>query len=203
MGNEARCTVRFGAQKFEGKALLETEDLIFRGEKFRLKIAFTEMKSVKALNGDLQIAFPDGTAVFELGPLAEKWAHKILHPKTLVEKLGVKSELKVSLLGAVDGESYKELREQTKNIFRSQIPADAELIFLGAESRNDLSQVKKIAKDLRGAAVLWIVYPKGQKTISENHVLAAGHEAGLKDVKVVGFSSTHTALKFVIPVSKR
>jgi hypothetical protein len=33
--------------------------------------------------------------------------------------------------------------------------------------------------------------------------LAAGRKCGLKDVKVVGFSSTHTALKFVIPLSKR
>ena len=33
--------------------------------------------------------------------------------------------------------------------------------------------------------------------------LAAGRKAGLKDVKVVGFSPTHTALKFVIPVENR
>jgi len=34
-------------------------------------------------------------------------------------------------------------------------------------------------------------------------VIAAGRESGLKDVKVVGFSPTHTALKFVIPLEKR
>jgi hypothetical protein len=34
-------------------------------------------------------------------------------------------------------------------------------------------------------------------------VLMAGRIAGLKDIKVVGFSATHTALKFVIPVSER
>jgi hypothetical protein len=50
---------------------------------------------------------------------------------------------------------------------------------------------------------LWIGYPKGQKQITENDVIAAGRKAGLKDVKVVGFSPTHTALKFVIPVEKR
>jgi hypothetical protein len=31
----------------------------------------------------------------------------------------------------------------------------------------------------------------------------AGKTAGLVDVKVVGFSSTHSALKFVIPVKDR
>jgi hypothetical protein len=34
-------------------------------------------------------------------------------------------------------------------------------------------------------------------------VLAAGKQAGLVDVKVVSFSDTHTAEKFVIPVAKR
>ena len=61
----------------------------------------------------------------------------------------------------------------------------------------------KLAKSLKGAAGLWIVYPKGQKQITENDVLAAGRKCGLKDIKVVGFSATHTALKFVIPVENR
>jgi hypothetical protein len=56
---------------------------------------------------------------------------------------------------------------------------------------------------MQGAAALWIVYPKGQKQITENDVLAAGRKSGLKDVKVVGFSATHTALKFVIPLAER
>ncbi len=56
---------------------------------------------------------------------------------------------------------------------------------------------------MQGAAALWVVYPKGMKHITENDVLAAGRKCGLKDVKVVAFSVTHTALKFVIPVAKR
>ena len=56
---------------------------------------------------------------------------------------------------------------------------------------------------MKGAAALWIVYPKGQKQITENDVLGAGRKIGLKDVKVVGFSSTRTALKFVIPLAER
>lgn len=33
--------------------------------------------------------------------------------------------------------------------------------------------------------------------------MAAGKEAGLVDIKVVRFSETHTALKFVIPLARR
>jgi hypothetical protein len=66
-----------------------------------------------------------------------------------------------------------------------------------------LSSVAKIARSLKGATALWIVYPKGQKSITENDVIDSGRKTGLKDVKVVGFSASHTALKFVIPLDKR
>jgi hypothetical protein len=203
MGNEAKCTVQYGTQRSKGKALLETSELIFRGERFRLKIAFGEMQSVKAVNGELRIAFPEGSAIFELGPLAEKWANKILHPKTVLEKLGLKPESNVALMGIIDGDFHEELRGRTTKISRGKVATDTELIFLGAESRKDLQQVKKIAKGMKGATALWVVYPKAQKTIAEMDVLAAGREAALQDVKVVGFSSTHTALKFVVPVERR
>jgi len=50
---------------------------------------------------------------------------------------------------------------------------------------------------------MWIVYPKGQTQIPRMTSLGVGRKSGLKDVKVVGFSPTHTALKFVIPVESR
>ena len=48
-----------------------------------------------------------------------------------------------------------------------------------------------------------MVYPKGQKHICEADVMAAGKAAKLVDIKVVGFSETHSALKMVIPVARR
>lgn len=203
MGNETKCTVRLGTQKSEGKTLLETSELIFRGEKFRLKIALGKMRSVKAVNGELRIAFAKENAIFELGPLAEKWANKILHPKTVMEKLGVRADSSVVQMGRLGEDFLQKLRGRTKKISDGSITADTEWIFLGAESRRDLEQIKKFARVMKGAAALWVVYPKGQKAITEKDVLTAGRAAGLKDVKVVGFSATHTALKFVIPVLKR
>lgn len=46
--------------------------------------------------------------------------------------------------------------------------------------------------------------PEGARAeISERATMAAGKAAGLVDVKVVGFSPTHTAEKFVIPLLNR
>ena len=81
--------------------------------------------------------------------------------------------------------------------------ASAQLIFWFVEEKSGLGSAGKVAKNLEGAAGLWIIYPKGKQEITENDVLNAGRKTGLKDVKVVGFSPTHTALKFVIPVAER
>jgi hypothetical protein len=212
MGNEMKCRVRSGKQEGEGKALLETSELIFRGD-FRLKIPFAAIRSAKAVNGELQLRTGEGLTVFELDAgTAEKWCQKILHPKSRIEKLGVKAGASVALIGfgKTDDEFLKELGQPTKavkKISEAAISADVEWIFLKAESREELSGIAKISKGMRGAAALWVVYPKGnpkgQGKITEGDVLAAGRAAGLKDVKVVGFSATATALKFVIPVSQR
>jgi hypothetical protein len=202
MGSEASCKVRFGKQESEGKALLETSEILFHGE-FRLKIPFSMIKSVKAANGELRVQTAEGLAVFHLEEAAEKWRDKILHPKSRIEKLGVKPGAKVSLLGLFDAEFLRELASLTKSVSRGDAASDSEWIFFTADAKDDLARLPKISKAMEGAAALWIVYPKGQKQITENDVLAAGRKAGLKDVKVVGFSATHTALKFVIPLAER
>ena len=52
MGLEATCAVRFGKQASDGKALLETTELVFRGA-LRLKIPLKDVSSVEAKKGSL------------------------------------------------------------------------------------------------------------------------------------------------------
>jgi hypothetical protein len=202
VGNEVKCKVSWGKQESEGKALLETSEIIFRGN-FRLKIPFSTIQSAKAVDGELRLQIPEGPVVFHLDAAAEKWRDKILHPKSRIEKLSVKPDAKVSLLGAFDSEFLQEIGALTKSVSKGKVVTDTECIFFAADSRKDLGALPKISKSMKGATALWIVYPKGQKQITELDVLAAGRKTGLKDVKVVGFSPTHTALKFVIPLSDR
>lgn len=205
MGNEANCTVKFGKQRLSGKALLESSELIFRSDDgpLRLKIAFSSITSAKVINGELRLKGPHGLATFELGASAAKWCEKILHPKTRLEKLGVKPNAIVSSTGNFDAEFLAELNACTRNITTGTVASASDLIFFTLESSRDLTQLAKLTKNMKGASALWIVYPKGQEEITEKDVLIAGRKTGLKDVKVVGFSSTHTALKFVIPVDRR
>jgi hypothetical protein len=202
VGNELKCTARHGKQESEGKALLETSEILFRGD-FRLKIPFSTIKSAKAVDGELRLQTADGLAIFYLGAAAEKWRDKILHPKSCIEKLGVKPGANVSLLGNFDASFLDELSKLTESVSKGKVAPESDCIFFAADSKEDLGRLSKISKSMEGATALWIVYPKGQRQITENDVLAAGRKTGLKDVKVVGFSSTHTALKLVIPLCNR
>ena len=203
MGSELACSVTYGKQNAAGKALLETSELIFRSAEFRLKIPFSAIQSATAAKGELRLKTADGLAIFELGPAAEKWLQKILHPKSRLEKLGVKPNASVNLLGTFDEDFRNELSGATKNYSRNKITPGAETVFLAVESKKELAAVAKLVKSIQGSMALWVVYPKGQTQITENEVLSAGRKSGLKDVKVVGFSRTRTALKFVLPVSSR
>src|SRR5712664_3420050 len=158
--------VRWGKQESEGKALLETSEILFRGD-FRLKIAFATIKSAKAADGELRLQTAEGAVVFDLGAAAEKWRDKILHPKSRIEKLGVKSGAKVSVLGDFDPEFLDELGKLTKSVSKGKVTADSEWIFFAVDSKEDLATLPKISKSMKGAAALWIVYPKGQKHITE------------------------------------
>jgi len=202
MGNELLCKVRSGGKTSQGKALLETSEIIFRGD-FRLKISFASLKSTVAKNGELHLQWDGGDAVFELGERAAKWADKILHPKSTAEKLGIKPGLIISTRAIADAAFLRDLRAKAKSFSGTELLRDSDLIFFGAAESADLADVSELVPFLASAGALWIVYPKGKQEIKESHVLAAGKAAGLVDVKVVKFSGTHTALKFVRPVAKR
>jgi hypothetical protein len=202
VGQEVQCTLRFEGKSQKGKALLESKEILFRGG-VRLKIPFADIKKLEVRNGDLHVRTKDGLAVLALGPRAGQWQHKILHPKSLVEKLGVKAGESAAIRGPIPASFLAELTANGVKTTKGKIAAASAWIFLAAESLADLDKVRAIRNSMPPAAGVWIIYPKGVKTITENDVRSAGLRAGLVDVKVTSFSDTHTALKFVIPKDKR
>jgi hypothetical protein len=153
-------------------------------------------------DGALHIQTKDGLAIFQLGDKAEKWREKIANPRSRLDKLGVKQGDHVSLLGKFPADFPAELKKHGAVVTLKAVKGSP-WVFLAAETSKDLAQVMQIGDSLQGSAALWIIYPKGQKSITENDVRSAGLGAGLTDIKVTSFSPTHTGLKFVIPKSKR
>ena len=102
MGYEAACTLRLGRQTSNGKAVLEQNDLIFRGPT-RLAIPLKEIASAVARDGALTVRFGKKTAVFEIGSAAARWADRITDPPSRLDKLGVKSGMRIVLTGTAHG----------------------------------------------------------------------------------------------------
>jgi len=194
MGQSVDCAAKLGAKTSQGVAMLETDFILFRGE-FRVKIPFTSMKSVKAERDWLAIESPEGSLKLQLGARAEKWAQKILHPPSLLDKLGVKPGLRVRIVG--DALDSGEIAQRGATV----VVKDPDMILFRTDRKSGLARLAGFS--VRPDGAIWIVYPKGVPEITENDVIGAIRAAGLKDVKVASFSGTHTALKAVIPVSQR
>jgi hypothetical protein len=202
MGQEQRCVAMYQGQFSEGKALLETDDLIFRGD-FRLKIPLPAISSVIAQDGELHVAFGGETAAFVLGQQAARWKERIENPPTLLDKLGVKPGHLVSVVGLDNPPFAVQLRARGVRLVEDTAAAGSDHIFLGVESVADLQRLAALRNYLAPAGGVWVVAPKGRQHVREADVLAAGKPAGLVDVKVARFSETHTAHRFVIPLSQR
>ena len=123
--------------------------------------------------------------------------------RTRLEKLGVKPEWRASVIAVGDPEFLKELRGAAAEVVVGRAAKDSDAVFFGAIDAKELARLPLLKTSMKQNGALWVIRPKGRPEISERAVMAAGKAAGLVDVKVVSFSPTHTAEKFVIPVANR
>ena len=203
MGAEATCTATLKGQSRSGKARLETDVLYFRGGDLSLSIPFKDIDKVSSGEGVLSVTFGGKTATFDLGAASTKWADKIKNPPSRLQKIGVKPDWRVSAIGIADERFLAELEGAVAHLSIGRVAKPSNAIFYGAGHTTALSRLEKLKASLVPDGALWIIRPKGCRDITESAVMSAGKAAGLVDVKVVRFSATHTAEKFVIPVNNR
>jgi hypothetical protein len=201
MGNEAACRIDVNGETFDAKVLLETSELVVRGA-LKRKIVLRDAQNVEAAGGILTLHDGPDEIRIHLGDNAAKWAEKIRKPKPVAEKLGIRAGQTISISGTLDDAFVEDLRTRGADV-SSRVRKNSDVIFFSVSRREDLQRLETLRGSLAPAGALWVVRPKGSAAISEADVMAAGRAAGLVDVKVVRFSDTHTAEKFVIPVTKR
>jgi hypothetical protein len=125
-----------------------------------------------------------------------------LSAKSLIDKLGVKPGARISVLGVNDEGFLRDLEDAGADVSRRRRTSSS-LVFLAVEHVDDLVRLGGLEPYLERNGGVWAVFPKGRKDLREVDVIGAGVGAGLVDNKVVRFSDTHTALRFVIPVARR
>jgi hypothetical protein len=204
MGYDSTCTLTIDGRAFRGTAVLEHKDLLFRGD-LRLVIPLNGIAEARADGGSLVVVFGGRSAAFEIGAdAAGKWARRITSPPSRADKLGVKAGMRIALVGIEDETLIEDLGAKGAVLETSARSKGLDMIFFAVNAPRDLSRLGSIAGRLEPAGALWLIRAKGRGApVSERDAMAAGKQAGLVDVKVVSYSDTHSAEKYVIPVARR
>ncbi len=204
MGRRRDTQMSYDGKRAGGVALLETDHILFRGDA-RLKIPFSEISAIDVRGATLRVTFAGGPATFELGAdEAATWAAKIRNPLSLLDKLGVKPDDVVCVLGVPDDAFREALAARLTSRPKTRAVKNASLMFYGADTLAALERLTALRETLRPNGAIWVVSRKGKAaTLKDTEVMAAAKRAGLVDTKVASFSATHTALKLVIPRALR
>lgn len=193
MGKDAQVAARFADGADEGRLQYEAPKLVFRGRARRVWTG-EALKGLRAEGGDLVLA--DG-ARFSLGePQAARWADAIANPKSRLDKIGVKPGMRAAVLGVADATLAGELAARDVQLTDDLTALD--LLFYAADSADELARIGALVPALAERGALWVVSRKGKAAnVKDVDVMAAAKSFGLVDNKVVGFSDTLTALRFV------
>jgi len=120
--------------------------------------------------------------------------------------------MRVAIVGALheDGETIEAadfrsgLADRTSDIRDGPPEPDTDLIFLAADTTDELAALASLRPWIRPNGAIWVVSRKGKAaTLRDVEVISAARDHDLIDNKVVSFSPSRTALRLVIPVALR
>lgn len=197
MGREAKVAYRSGKDRADVRAHLDSEALELTGGK-KLKIRLADVRKAVADGDGLKVETKSEKFELALGAKeAAAWAKKILNPPTLADKLGLKADTKVLLVGARVAEIDEAAPDAERATALTAAKAKtANVILLTLAPGTAEKQIAAAAKALPKGTALWLVYAKGTKPNGDAIIILA-RKAGLKDTKVARVSVTHAALRFI------
>ena len=189
MGRKATCYGEWPGGAGEVHALLETYELILRGE-CRERLPLTSLSAVAVDGGALTFNSDAGRFALHLGTAAASWATKIATPlPTLAAKLGIVATTRVHVVGEVDDAALQAAIDAGT----SAGPMDADLTIALI---TDLAMLDRASTAT--ATPLWLAYVKGVKSpCSDGAIRTAMRARGWTDVKVASVSDRLTATKYV------
>ena len=128
---------------------------------------------------------------------------------SLIEAAREEAEVQVGFLAAITkGQAGAELTEMAELAdagadVSMRARKESDLVFAQIDAPGGLAKISKWKESLAPAGALWTITPRGMAGLKDTDVMAVAKRAGLVDVKVVRFSETHSANKFVIPLKDR
>lgn len=118
-------------------------------------------------------------------------------PGSLLQVLGIRSGQKAALVGVSEQHllpsgSYSPIHSSTSAPLRQ-----VDVIVYQVANAFALRRVRELAPLVRDGGALWVLWPRDETHITQNHVQRSGLAAGMVDVAAVGVSDQLAGLKFV------
>lgn len=186
MGRETLCHAEWPGGAGEIRALLETRELILRGE-LRRTLKLDALRDVRVDGDRLAFRHRDEDIALHLGiASAQSWAIKIATPPpTLAAKLGVIG-VGIHVVGEIDDLELQSALDQA---------GTGEPTLTIAQIAGPAALDRAVAA--AGDGPLWLAYVKGKASpYGEAAVRTEMRSRGWIDVKVSGVSDRLTATKF-------
>jgi hypothetical protein len=195
MGREAVCTCEWAGTVAEVKALLESNELILRGD-IRKRVPFSEIADVKVQSDCLRFRVGGDRVELSLGSsVGTKWAAAITGPPpSLARKLRITNTTVVRTIGDAEDENLKSALAEAARVSGR----DADLIVACVDTPESLkAALKQARKQLSDSVPIWIVYAKGPGyALNETAIRSLLRGEGLMDTKVASVSNELSALRF-------
>jgi len=195
MGREASCQCNWAGTTGDVKALLETNEIILRGE-IRRRIPLQKLANVKVQADRLCFSVDREPVQLFLGALvAESWAKKVkAPPRSLAQKLGITDKTVVRTIGNITDRALLSALDEAARISAR----DADLIVACIDTPESLiTTLRDAGKQLAQSVPIWLVYRKGPgHPINESIIRSHLRSSGMMDTKVAAVSAEWTALRF-------
>ncbi len=190
MGRETQCHISFQGQEGQGKILLESQELILRGD-IRARIIRSLINTMACDGDDLVVITAQGPIRATMGAAeAARWVKAFAKPlPSLAEKLGLGPDRPARVLGPLtDPELIAALTgclSPTSLLILAELPDQAAM-------DNALAQLRQTPH-----ATFWGVTVKGAKVgFSDAALRARMRAAGYIDTKSCAVSDRHSATRY-------
>jgi hypothetical protein len=193
MGREVLARAEVGTEAGEVKALLESHELILRGE-IRRRLSRAEIEDLRVDGDRLRFTCVGEVVCLRLGSkVAEAWAKAIATPPpSLRAKLGLDKGAMAVLIGMCDDAALSGALE---GALTGDL-AEAAMIVARIDGPEDLAAARAVQARCPGLPI-WTVYPKGKGvTYGDGPIRAALREAGFRDTKSCAVSDRLTATRY-------
>lgn len=124
--------------------------------------------------------------------------------RSLFQKLGVVSKAHIALVGRHDPTFVAALNARLAKAASQTLRTTYDMIFVRVDAPLDLPWLSRAAARLKRSGALWVFHPKGRgASPTDAQVRSYAIGAGLVDNKISAYSDTHTATRYVIPLTRR